>query len=117
MMKMTVMNVRRVIPGTALAAAAALLLGATSACSSASSAADQSGKLSVVAAFYPLQFLAERIGGDQVAVTTLTHPGQEPHDLEISAKQTAQLQDSDVPAPFGWAGGGGGRAGEDTAGT
>jgi len=93
---MSVMNVRRVIPGTALAAASALLLGGTSACSSASSAADQSGKLSVVAAFYPLQFLAERIGGDHVAVTTLTQPGQEPHDLEISAKQTAQLQDSDV---------------------
>ncbi|WP_128376773.1 metal ABC transporter substrate-binding protein [Streptomyces cavernae] len=90
------MNVRRLIPGAALAAVTALTLGATSACSSTSSAADESGKLDVVASFYPLQFLAEEIGGDKVAVTTLTEPGQEPHDLEISAKQTAQLQESDV---------------------
>lgn len=78
-----------------MAAVTALTLGATSACST-SSAADKTGKLDVVAAFYPLQYLAEEIGGDKVAVTTLTEPGQEPHDLEISAKQTAQLQESDV---------------------
>ena len=29
-------------------------------------------------------------------VTSLTKPGQEPHDLEISAKQTAALQESDA---------------------
>ncbi|MEU9186184.1 metal ABC transporter substrate-binding protein [Streptomyces sp. NPDC048484] len=82
--------------GIAVAAATALTIGSLSACSSDSSAADGSGKLDVVASFYPLQFLAERIGGDHVSVNTLTEPGQEPHDLEISAKQTAQLQESDV---------------------
>ncbi len=43
-----------------------------------------------------MAFLAEQIGGDHVNVTSLTEPGQEPHDLEISAKQTAQLQESDA---------------------
>lgn len=91
------MNVRRLISGTAVAAATALGLGALSACSSDSSASENnSGKLDVVASFYPMQYLAEQIGGDHVSVTTLTEPGQEPHDLEISARQTAQLQETDA---------------------
>ncbi|MFF3482112.1 metal ABC transporter substrate-binding protein [Streptomyces sp. NPDC002701] len=93
------MNVRRRhISATVIAAATALGLGTLSACSSDSDAAGagSGGKLDVVASFYPMQFLAEQIGGDHVDVRTLTEPGQEPHDLEISAKQTAQLQESDV---------------------
>ncbi|MFB7601048.1 metal ABC transporter substrate-binding protein [Streptomyces sp. NPDC056160] len=92
------MNARRhLISGTALAAACALGLGALTACSSADAAGGSgSGKYDVVASFYPMAFLAERIGGDHVHVTSLTQPGQEPHDLEISAKQTAQLQESDA---------------------
>ncbi|MEW2120183.1 metal ABC transporter substrate-binding protein [Streptomyces sp. NPDC005474] len=92
------MNVRRLISGTAVAAATALGLGALSACSSDSSAADggSGGKLDVVASFYPMQYLAEQIGGGHVSVSTLTEPGQEPHDLEISAKQTVDLQKADA---------------------
>ncbi|MFF4207938.1 metal ABC transporter substrate-binding protein [Streptomyces sp. NPDC001796] len=91
------MNVRRrLIPGAAVAAATALGLGALSACSSAGAAPGDSGRFDVVASFYPLAFLAEQIGGSHVHVTSLTQPGQEPHDLEISAKQTAQLQESDA---------------------
>ncbi|WP_329409668.1 metal ABC transporter substrate-binding protein [Streptomyces sp. NBC_00704] len=90
------MNVRRLISGTAVAAATALGLGSLSACSSDSAAAAGTDKFDVVASFYPMAFLAERIGGDHVHVTSLTEPGQEPHDLEISAKQTAALQESDA---------------------
>ncbi|MDX3115959.1 MULTISPECIES: metal ABC transporter substrate-binding protein [Streptomyces] len=90
------MNVRRLISGTAVAAATALGLGSLSACSSDSAAAANTDKFDVVASFYPMAFLAERIGGDHVHVTSLTQPGQEPHDLEISAKQTAALQESDA---------------------
>ncbi|MGX4692347.1 metal ABC transporter substrate-binding protein [Streptomyces sp. JNUCC 63] len=91
------MNVRRrLISVTAAAAATALGLGALSACSSSTAAGNSSGKYDVVASFYPMAFLAERIGGSHVHVTSLTQPGQEPHDLEISAKQTAQLQESDA---------------------
>lgn len=92
------MNVRRLISGTAIAAATALGLGTLSACSSDSSAADENitGQLDVVASFYPMQYLAEQIGGRHVSVSTLTEPGQEPHDLEISAKQTVDLQKADA---------------------
>ncbi|MFI0514503.1 metal ABC transporter substrate-binding protein [Streptomyces sp. WSLK1-5] len=87
------MNVRRrLIPAVAATAA----LAGLSACSTDSAAAGDSGRFDVVASFYPMAFLAEQIGGDHVSVTSLTEPGQEPHDLEISAKQTAQLQESDA---------------------
>ncbi|MEU1038375.1 zinc ABC transporter substrate-binding protein [Streptomyces sp. NPDC005551] len=91
------MNVRRRhISGIALAAAATVGLGTLSACSSDSTAAGNTDKFDVVASFYPMQYLAEQIGGDHVNVTTLTEPGQEPHDLEISAQQTARLQEADA---------------------
>ncbi|GAA1005754.1 MULTISPECIES: metal ABC transporter substrate-binding protein [Streptomyces] len=90
------MNVRRrLIPGTAAAAVLALGLGTLSACSS-DAAGSSNGTYNVVASFYPMAFLAEQIGGKHVHVTSLTQPGQEPHDLEISARQTAQLQESDA---------------------
>jgi len=52
--------------------------------------------LEVVASFYPLQFVAERVGGDQVSVTNLTPAGAEPHDLELTPSDTAVLQDADL---------------------
>ncbi|RKN11943.1 metal ABC transporter substrate-binding protein [Streptomyces radicis] len=52
------------------------------------------GRLSVVASFYPMEFLVERIGGDHVSVETLTEPGAEPHDLEITPRQTASLHEA-----------------------
>lgn len=94
---MTVMNVRRHhISGLALAAVTALGAGTLSACSSDSAAAGNTDKFDVVASFYPMAFLAEQIGGGHVKVSSLTEPGQEPHDLEISAQQRAQLEDSDA---------------------
>ncbi|MGW3628438.1 metal ABC transporter substrate-binding protein [Streptomyces sp. NPDC000880] len=87
------MNVRRLIPTTAAAGAVALGLMAVSACSS-SNAADggkNGDKLKVVASFYPMQYLAEQIGGSHVSVSTLTEPGVEPHDLELKPRQTAEL--------------------------
>lgn len=91
------MNVRRLIPTAALASATVLGLTALTACSS-SGAADKNGdgKLSVTASFYPMQYLAQEIGGDHVSVDTLTKPGVEPHDLELSPRQTATLGESDV---------------------
>ncbi|MCX4786616.1 MULTISPECIES: metal ABC transporter substrate-binding protein [unclassified Streptomyces] len=89
------MNVSRLIPTAAVAGAAVLGLTALTACSS-SDAADHryGGKLNVVASFYPMQFLAEQIGGKHVSVTTLTKPGQEPHDLELSPRQIGGLTDA-----------------------
>ncbi|GAB2751942.1 metal ABC transporter substrate-binding protein [Streptomyces bullii] len=100
------MNVRRHhISGIAVAAATALALGTLSACSGDSKAAGSAGnagnagnsdKFDVVASFYPMAFLAEQIGGDHVQVSSLTEPGQEPHDLELSTQQRAQIEESDA---------------------
>ncbi|WP_327118846.1 metal ABC transporter substrate-binding protein [Streptomyces sp. NBC_01341] len=90
------MNVRRLIPTAAVAGAVALGLTALSACSSSDAAeGGKDGKLDVVASFYPMQFLAEEIGGTHVSVTTLTKPGAEPHDLELSPRQIGGLSDAD----------------------
>ncbi|MFF3557203.1 metal ABC transporter substrate-binding protein [Streptomyces tsukubensis] len=87
------MNVRPLIPTAVTAGATALGLLALSACSTAdASDGREDGKLKVVASFYPMQFLAERIGGDHVKVSTLTKPGVEPHDLELKPRQAAQLE-------------------------
>ncbi|MEU2992148.1 metal ABC transporter substrate-binding protein [Streptomyces griseoincarnatus] len=91
------MNVRRRhISTAALTAVAALGFGTLTACSSDNAAAGDTDTFDVVASFYPMAFLAERIGGEHVHVTSLTQPGQEPHDLEISARQTAQLEEADA---------------------
>ncbi|MCJ1677422.1 metal ABC transporter substrate-binding protein [Streptomyces sp. APSN-46.1] len=91
------MNVRRLIPTAALAGAVALGATALTACSGAgASGGNSDGKLDVTASFYPMLFLAEQIGKDHVKATTLTKPGVEPHDLEITPKQTAQLAEADV---------------------
>jgi len=83
-----------------LLAAGALLL--TSGCaalsddSGSSASGSDSGKVQIAAAFYPLEFVAERVAGDLAEVTPLTKPGVEPHDLELSINQTAALQSADL---------------------
>ncbi|MGW2475742.1 metal ABC transporter substrate-binding protein [Streptomyces sp. NPDC001665] len=90
------MNIRRLIPAAAVTGAVALGLTAVTACSSSDTSDHKGdGRLDVVASFYPMQFLAERIGGDHVSVTSLTKPGVEPHDLELSPRQTGRLSDTD----------------------
>ncbi|MCX4535227.1 metal ABC transporter substrate-binding protein [Streptomyces sp. NBC_00841] len=90
------MNVRRLIPTVAVAGAVALGLTALSACSTSDAAGRKpADKLNVVASFYPMQFLAEEIGGTHVSVSTLTKPGVEPHDLELSPRQIGGLGDAD----------------------
>jgi zinc transport system substrate-binding protein len=59
-------------------------------------AGGEADALQVAAAFYPLEFLAQRIGGDAVEVENLSPPGGEPHDLELSPQQTARLGEADL---------------------
>lgn len=54
------------------------------------------GRVDIVAAFYPLRFVAGRVGGDAAAVTNLTKPGAEPHDLELSPAQVGQISDAEL---------------------
>ncbi|RLP89738.1 metal ABC transporter substrate-binding protein [Micromonospora sp. CV4] len=80
-----------------LAAATALLaLGASAGCSTDGAAGADPQRVDVVAAFYPLQFLAERIGGDAVRVTNLAKPGAEPHDLELAPSQVGQVSEAEL---------------------
>ncbi|HEX5740602.1 MAG TPA: metal ABC transporter substrate-binding protein [Pilimelia sp.] len=44
-------------------------------------------KVTAVAGFYPLHYLATRVGGPAVAVTDLAQPGAEPHDMELTPPQ------------------------------
>jgi zinc transport system substrate-binding protein len=74
--------------------ASALLAGTTLAACSAGE--KESGRLQVVAAFYPLQYAAERVAGKHADVVNLTHPGQEPHDLELDVPATRALADADL---------------------
>jgi len=79
-----------------VALAAALLLGAgtLAGCSGAPSPADD--RLHVLASFYPLQFVAERVGGSRVTAANLTPPGAEPHDLELTPQDVATVSDADL---------------------
>ncbi len=75
--------------------AAVAMLGGTAACAERASGFS-GGRMDVVTAFYPLQFLAERVGGDRVAVTGLTKPGAEPHDVELTPRQVGRIVDAGV---------------------
>jgi len=50
----------------------------------------------VAAAFYPLAWVAGRVGGDDVEVENLTAPGGEPHDLEPTVRETAEVARADL---------------------
>lgn len=76
-----------------LLCASAALLGA--ACGGPS-AGGEGGRPVVVAAFYPLEFAAARIGGTAVEVKGLTPPGAEPHDLELTSGQVRDLAETDL---------------------
>jgi zinc transport system substrate-binding protein len=92
------MNVRRgLIRTAAVAGVAGLGLTSLSACSASGSEGGGNGAdFTLVTSFYPMGYLAEKIGGDHVSVSSLTKPGVEPHDLEISPQQTAQLGEADM---------------------
>jgi len=73
-----------------LLAAAPILAG----CGGADGAAGTGPR--VVASFYPLEYVAERVAGGSADVVGLTTPGGEPHDLELTVRQTAEVADADV---------------------
>ena len=54
--------------------------------------------LTVSTSFYPIQYLAEAIGGKLVKVSTVTPSNVEPHDFELSGKETAELGKADLIA-------------------
>jgi zinc transport system substrate-binding protein len=54
------------------------------------------GRPTVVASFYPLEFVTEQLAGDHVRVVDLTAPGVEPHDLELKVRQVAEISGAEL---------------------
>lgn len=90
------------IAGAALAASALVLAGCSS---SGGSASDQSGSagqsgastLPVVAvSSYPLQYIAEQVGGEDVEILNLASSSGHAHDMELSPSQVNQLSKASV---------------------
>ena len=84
------------ILAAACAAATALALSACTSTASSGDSSSKDGSLTVMASFYPLQYLAEKVGGEHVSVTSLTPDGAEPHDLELSPKMVDSLSSADA---------------------
>lgn len=58
--------------------------------------AAESGKLKVMASFYPVYDFASKIGGDKVDVVNMVPAGTEPHDWEPAARDITNLEQADV---------------------
>lgn len=84
--------------GAALVGLALVASAALAGCSTqgAGGAADESDGVTVLASFYPLQYVAQQIGGDLVTVNNLTPPAAEPHDLELSPVQVREIGTADL---------------------
>ncbi len=89
------MSSTRALAATAASATALLLTACGSSDGGGDTAAADDG-VRVEAAFYPLQWAAERVGGDRVDVASLTPPGAEPHDLELTPQDVAALSEADL---------------------
>ena len=96
-MKMIVMILARVRLAALVAAAVALLTAGCGGATGGTGAAGQtSGRLQVVTGLYPLAFVVERVAGERAAVSNLTQPGAEPHDLELTPRQVGSLATADL---------------------
>lgn len=73
-----------------------LVLPATAGCGGDSTAFADSKRTDVVAAFYPLAWAAERVGGQGVRVRNLIPPGTEPHDVELTPRDVERVRAADV---------------------
>src|SRR5665647_2899448 len=54
------------------------------------------GRMTVVASIYPLQYVVEQVGGDLVAVSTVTPAGADPHAVELSPRQLRRFGEADA---------------------
>lgn len=81
-------------PLALLALPVSLLLSACG--TEGSTPAPDPDRVSIAASFYPLEYLTSRIAGDHAVVTTLTGPGVEPHDVELSPRVVGSLSSTDL---------------------
>jgi zinc transport system substrate-binding protein len=64
-------------------------------------AAQRPSRRQVAAAFYPLAWAAEQVGGGRVRVANLTPAGAEPHDLELTPDQRDAIEDAALVVVLG----------------
>ena len=83
------MLMRRLLTATTALAAVSVLAGC-------GASAEEDDGFHAVAAFYPLAWVTEQVGGAGWEVTNLTGSGTEPHDLELGISQTADIARADV---------------------
>ena len=70
---------------------------ALAACGSSGGGSDaDGGKPRVTTSCYPMDFLVQRVGGEHVEITSLAKPGVDPHGLELSVREVAELEKSDL---------------------
>jgi zinc transport system substrate-binding protein len=86
---------RRALQSVVALVALPVALAGCAGLSSATSSGDDD-TVSVLASFYPLQFVTEQVGGDRVSVDSLTPPGAEPHDVELSPAQVSRVDRADL---------------------
>jgi zinc transport system substrate-binding protein len=79
-----------------LALVACLLALAPAALAGCGGSGGAAGQPTVVASFYPLAWVAERVATPGTRVVDLTPAGAEPHDLELTPSDLEQLQDADL---------------------
>lgn len=72
----------------------AIVVGTVAAAFASGGDSRQPGTNDVVAAFYPLAYAAEQLGGPRAHVTNLTPVGAEPHDLELSPDDVAAVKEA-----------------------
>lgn len=87
------------LPAAALLSASALLIASCGEADGDAGGATQDGPdvdMTVVASFYPLAYAVERVAGEHADLVTLTPPGVDPHDLEMTPREVASVQGADV---------------------
>lgn len=74
------------------AATALLVLSAAAACSPGA----QDDRVDVLTSFYPLEYVAQRVGGEHVDVTNLTPAAADPHSIELSPARVRAMGQADL---------------------
>lgn len=73
-----------------------LLSGCTSSIGNDEDLEKSSGKITIVASFYTMYDIANKIGGDKVSIKTMVPSGTEPHDWEPSSSDIKSVQKADL---------------------
>lgn len=71
------------------------------ACGDDNGSSGSADRLTVAAAFYPLETIVRSVGGDAIDVVTLVPPGEEAHEYEPTPQQLTELGEADVVVYLG----------------